>query len=125
MSRRVLRQLNLSRKLILLKYKGVKVLRQEINVMDNQVVVKLFGSMYVEEAALLRDSLIKYIEQGYKNFVIDVGGVDYIDSSGLGVLVAIQKRALQKAGGVTICNLGGMVKELFELTRLTKVFKIQ
>lgn len=100
-------------------------MRQEIKVQDNQIMVKLFGSLYVEEAAVLRESLIKYIEQGYKDFVIDVGGVDYIDSSGLGVLVAIQKRALQKAGGVTICNLRGLVQELFELTRLTKVFKIE
>ena len=98
---------------------------QEITVTDNQVVVNLSGSIYVEEAAQIRESLIGYIEKGHKTFVVDLGNVDYIDSSGLGTLVAIQKRALQNGGSVIIKNLKGLVKDLFELTRLTKVFEIQ
>ena len=67
------------------------------------------------------DILIK----GHKTFIIDLGGVDYIDSSGLGTLVAIHKRALQNGGSVVIKGLHGLVKDLFELTRLDKVFEIQ
>ncbi len=98
---------------------------QEITVTDNHVVVNLSGSIYVEEASQIRESLIGYIEKGHKTFVVDLGNVDYIDSSGLGTLVAIQKRALQNGGSVIIKNLKGLVKDLFELTRLTKVFEIQ
>ena len=98
---------------------------QEITVTDNHVVVNLSGSIYVEEAAQIRESLIGYIKKGHKTFVVDLGNVDYIDSSGLGTLVAIQKRALQNGGSVIIKNLKGLVKDLFELTRLTKVFEIQ
>jgi anti-sigma B factor antagonist len=98
---------------------------QEITVADNHVLVNLSGSIYVEEAAQIRESLIGYIEKGHKTFVVDLGSVDYIDSSGLGTLVAIQKRALQNGGSVIIKNLKGLVKDLFELTRLTKVFEIQ
>ena len=98
---------------------------QEITVTDNHVVVNLSGSIYVEEAAQIRESLIGYIEKGHKTFVVDLGNVDYINSSGLGTLVGIQKRALQNGGSVIIKNLKGLVKDLFELTRLTKVFEIQ
>ena len=98
---------------------------QEITVTDNHVVVNFSGSIYVEDAAQIRESLIGYIEKGHKTFVVDLGNVDYIDSSGLGTLVAIQKRALQNGGSVIIKNLKGLVKDLFELTRLTKVFEIQ
>ena len=98
---------------------------QEINIEENQVIVKLSGSIYVEEAAQLRESLTGHIEKGHKTFIIDLGGVDYIDSSGLGTLVAIQKRALQNGGSVVIKGLYGLVKDLFELTRLDKVFEIQ
>lgn len=98
---------------------------QEITVTDNHVVVNLSGSIYVEEAAQIRESLIGYIEKGHKTFVVDLGNVDYIDISGLGTLVEIQKRALQNGGSVIIKNLKGLVKDLFELTRLTKVFEIQ
>ena len=98
---------------------------QEINIEENQVIVKLSGSIYVEEAAQLRESLIGHIDKGRKTFIIDLGGVDYIDSSGLGTLVAIQKRALQHGGSVVIKGLHGLVKDLFELTRLNRMFEIQ
>lgn len=97
---------------------------QEIKVTDQQVVVNLSGSIYVEEAAQIRERLIGYIDSGHNTFLIDLGNVDYIDSSGLGTLVAIQKRALQNGGSVIIKGIRGLVKDLFELTRLTKVFEI-
>ena len=98
---------------------------QEITVAENQVLVKLSGSIYVEEAAQVRESLIGYIENGHKTFIVDLGEVDYIDSSGLGTLVAIHKRALQHGGSVIIKGLHGLVKDLFVLTRLDKVFELQ
>ena len=100
-------------------------MKQTIHVVNDQVIVDLSGSIYVEDAAAIRFNLIEYIEKGHKRFVVNLADVDYIDSSGLGVLVAIQKRALQHGGGVVIKGLRGMVKELFELTRLTKVFEIE
>lgn len=100
-------------------------MRQDISIVDGRVLVTLIGSLYVEEAAVLRKKLIELLTQNYKNFIVDIGQIDYIDSSGLGVLVGIQKRALEKGGGVVIKGLHGTIKELFELTRLTKVFEIQ
>jgi len=99
----------------------------EINttITNGQVIVTLAGSMYVEEAAILREKLIVFMESGHKEFIIKLHQVDYIDSSGLGVFVAIQKRALQIKGGVTLVGANGLVKELFELTRLNKVFAMQ
>lgn len=100
-------------------------MKQEFLVQDGQLVVTLDGSLYVEEAAILRERLLEYIHTGQRDFVVDLKEVDYIDSSGLGVLVAIQKRALQNGGKVVIRGLRGTVRELFEMTRLTKVFEIQ
>ena len=99
----------------------------EINTTINngQVIVTLVGSMYVEEAAILREKLIAFMESGHKEFIIQLNKIDYIDSSGLGVLVAIQKRALQMKGGVILTGASGIVKELLELTRLNKVFTMQ
>lgn len=98
--------------------KGIKVTNEE-------VFVTLAGTIYVGEATVIRERLLEYVEKGHKRFVIHLADVNYIDSSGLGVLVALQKRALQNGGGVVIEGLTGTVKELFELTRLTKVFEIQ
>lgn len=95
------------------------------SVVNNQVIVDLSGGMYVEGAEILRERLIKFIEQGQKHFVINMAKVDYIDSSGLGVLVSIHKRARQSMGSLIISGATGFVKELFEMTRLDRVFDMQ
>jgi anti-sigma B factor antagonist len=97
----------------------------DTKIVNNQVVVDLSGGMYVEGAEILREKLIKYMEEGQKHFLIKMNKVDYIDSSGLGVLVSIHKRTKQCNGSLAISGVTGFVKELFELTRLNKVFDMQ
>ncbi|MBP2654291.1 MAG: rsbV [Firmicutes bacterium] len=100
-------------------------MEQQIRVSGNRVIVSLSGRMYVEDAAGLREKLLEYISGGYSIFVMEMADLEYIDSSGLGVLVAINKRAIQAGGSVTLAGMRGVVKELFELTRLDRVFEIQ
>lgn len=95
------------------------------NANQHEVTVVLAGSMYVEDAAVLREKLMAFIESGHKQFTINLRDVEYIDSSGLGVLVAIQKKVLPKEGQVILTGARGVVKELFELTRLNKVFMMK
>ncbi|SCM81525.1 Anti-sigma factor antagonist [uncultured Sporomusa sp.] len=100
-------------------------MRISTSIINNQVIVDLAGSMYVEGAEILREKLIKHVESGEKHFLIKMDKVDYIDSSGLGVLVSIHKRTRQCNGSLVISGTTGFVKELFELTRLDKVFDMQ
>lgn len=97
----------------------------EIIVQPDCILVNLTNEIYVDEAADFREQLLPYLNKGQKQFVIDVSKLKYIDSSGLGVLIGIQKRAIMNGGQVVIRGLNGAVKELFELTRLTKVFEIE
>ena len=97
---------------------------QEVTVTPKQLQVVLSGSIYVEEAKAIRESLIGYIDRGHQSISMDLSKVDYIDGTGLGTLVSINKRAMEKGGNVKIKGLQGIVKDLFELTRLNKVFEI-
>lgn len=90
----------------------------------NVIQVVLAGNLHVEEATELRETLIEQIDSGVHSIRLDLSELSYIDSSGLGVLIAIHKRCTQKNGSVKIKGLKGNIKELFELTRLTKVFEI-
>lgn len=96
----------------------------DIRVEKNEVYVELEGKIYVEDAAVMREKLIELTEQGKSRFMFDMQKLNYIDSSGLGVLVAIHKRAIERGGGIVVRGLQGAVKELFQLTRLNKVFEI-
>lgn len=86
--------------------------------------VCLGGSMYVEDSASVREQLIGLLEEGIIHLTIDLSGLEYVDSSGLGVLISIHKRCLQKGGKMVITGLRGMVEELFRLTRLDLVFNV-
>ena len=86
--------------------------------------VRLGGSMYVEDSASVREQLIGLLEEGIIHLTIDLSGLEYVDSSGLGVLISIHKRCLQKGGKMVITGLRGMVEELFKLTRLDLVFNV-
>ncbi len=86
--------------------------------------VSLSGSMYVEDSASVREKLIELMEEGAVNLTFDLSGLTYIDSSGLGVLISLHKRCLQKGGRMVITGLRGMVEELFKLTRLDLVFNV-
>lgn len=95
-----------------------------IQVQQDKVWVALSGSLTVNQAGDLRERLLAYTEKGLGRFVIDMSKVEFIDSAGLGVFVTIHKRARQLQGGVAISGLRGLPKEVFELTRLIKVFDI-
>ena len=95
---------------------------QKVTLDNAQVKVVYSGSIYVEDAAEILENLIGFIDRGHSSFLIDLSAVDYIDSTGIGALIAIHKRARKKEGGVAVRGLNGLVKELFTLTRVDKVF---
>ncbi|MDR3564748.1 MAG: STAS domain-containing protein [Negativicutes bacterium] len=100
-------------------------MQHQITEDGRRVIVHLRGSLYVQDAAQLREELTEYIRKGFNLFVIEMKGVDYIDSSGLGVLVAINTRVVETAGRVVLKGLAGKVLEVFTRTRLIKVFETE
>ena len=100
-------------------------MKMKVNTSGRKVTVELAGGMYVEDAAILREELIKLIEAGQRDFMIRLDQVDYIDSSGLGVLVTLLKRIRELEGKLVIGGARGVVKKLFELTRLNRVFDLE
>ena len=95
---------------------------QEIIVTPKNIQVVLSGNIYAKEANVIKESLVGYIDRGNPSISIDCSGVEYIDCSGLGTLVYLHKRAMEKGGQVQIHCAQGLVKNLFKLTKLDKMF---
>jgi anti-anti-sigma factor len=87
-------------------------------------VVAPQGDIDMAVADDLRLRLANAIERGRVRVVLDLGGVMYIDSSGLGALVTAMKQARAAGGDVKVCALASDVRALFEMTRLDKVLSI-
>lgn len=75
-------------------------------------------------SAELKESVLKVIEQGEINIVVQLGQVRFIDSSGLGALLSGFKNAAAKSGKLVLTNIQSQVLSMFELTRLNRVFEI-
>ncbi len=77
-----------------------------------------------EEVAAFRNLIDEEIAANHRRVVLNMAGVDYIDSTGLGSLVICFTR-LQKAGGtLKLLNLNRRQIELLVLTKLTTVFEV-
>lgn len=63
-------------------------------------------------------------EVDVKNYVMDLGQVDFMDSAGLGTLIAVLKRITERGGDMKIACLQQKPRMVFEITRAYKVFEI-
>ena len=78
-----------------------------------------------EGNVILREIVRDLAEKGAKAIVLNLGEVQYVDSSGIGELVKAHTTIRNQGGQLKLTNLNKRVHDLFELTRLSAVFDIQ
>ncbi len=94
-------------------------------IIKNDVVVfRIKGDIDAYSSPNLKDKVAKEIGKGTKKIVLNLTNVDYIDSAGLGVLVALLKRVKKEQGILRISGLKPNILKIFQLTRLNQIFDI-
>jgi anti-sigma B factor antagonist len=96
----------------------------ETSTQGDATVVSLRGEIDVYTAPRLRQTLIDLISEGATDIVVDMSGVDFLDSTGLGVLVGGLKRVKAKEGSLKLVVTQEKILKIFDITGLTKVFPI-
>ena len=91
---------------------------------DDGPVLSVRGEVDVYTCPALREELYRLIETGAPRVVIDLGSMDFIDSSGLGVFVGALKRIREQSGELELRNLPPPARKVFDITGLTRVFTI-
>lgn len=82
------------------------------------------GEVDVYTSPLLKSHIVDAVDSGCVDLVVDLEGVGFIDSSGLGVLVSGLRRVKEQSGSMrVICTKEGILK-IFRITGLDKVFPI-
>lgn len=87
-------------------------------------VLAVRGEVDVYTAPRLREKLVELVSEGKQKIVVDLEGVDFLDSTGLGVLVGGLKRARSHEGDLSLVCTQHRILKVFEITGLTKVFDI-
>ena len=88
------------------------------------VMVTVEGELDVATAPALRDELYRLIERGTNRIVVDLGGMEFIDSTGLGVFVGALKRSREGAGELELRSLKPPARKIFDITGLSTAFHI-
>ena len=95
-------------------------------IVDGVVVLDLSGRITLGEGSVqLRDAIRGLISKGDKNILLNLGDVNYIDSSGLGELVSAYTTAKNQQAEVKLLNLTKKVHDLLQLSKLYTVFDIK
>ena len=85
-------------------------------------VIEVGGEIDVYTAPRLREAIVTAVDAGHTRLVIDVRKVDFLDSTGLGVLVGALKRVRGDGGSLDIVCTQERILKIFEITGLDKVF---
>jgi len=91
---------------------------------DTVLIIILSGKMNAITVAELKTLLKKSIEENSIRIVMDLDGVDFIDSSGLSSLITALKGCREKGGYLRLVNIQKQVRHVFELTMLDRVFEM-
>jgi anti-sigma B factor antagonist len=100
----------------------VKMTYSEI---DGVSVVEMAGRIVLgEESNSLREKLKSLMAAGKKKIVLNMANITYIDSAGLGTLVAAHLSAKNQGASVRLCQLGKKFHEVMQITKLLTVFDV-
>ena len=91
---------------------------------NGTTVVAVGGEIDVYTAPKLRDKLTELVAAGVYDLVIDLEAVEFLDSTGLGVLVGGLKKARAHDGSLRLVCTQDRLLKIFRITGLSKVFDI-
>ena len=98
-------------------------LRIRTKIAEGVPVIELHGELDAYTCSMFRDTMTQIIDQGNASIVVNMVGIEYIDSSGLGTLVGGLKRASERGGKIAVvCGNSNQIRKVFEITGLEKVF---
>lgn len=99
-------------------------LRLDVTERDGWAVLAVGGEVDVATAPRLREQLIGLVNEGSHRIVVDLTAVDFLDSTGLGVLVGRLKLVRNHSGWLRIVCSNDRILRVFRITGLDKVFGI-
>jgi anti-sigma B factor antagonist len=88
------------------------------------VILVLGGEVDVYTSPRLKQEMVEHLNQGARNLIVDLSSVEYLDSTGLGVLIGGLKRARERSGDLRLVCDSLRILRIFEITGLTKIFDI-
>ena len=95
------------------------------NPQDNVMILELSGKiMGGPDFDKFKEEIAKLVEGGYKNVILDMSGVPWINSTGLGILITGYHSIKAAEGTMKICNVKERVLSIFYISQLENIFDV-
>jgi anti-sigma B factor antagonist len=85
-------------------------------------LVDVSGRLTSFETGALRDAISRLLKQGRKDIVLNLSGLQYLDSSGIGELARMYVSVVKENGQMKVVGLSSKVEEILKITQLYQVF---
>jgi anti-sigma B factor antagonist len=89
-----------------------------------KTVIEVAGEIDVYTAPRLREQIVQLVDEGKYHLIVDMENVEFLDSTGLGVLVGGLKRVRAHDGSLHLVCTQERILKIFRITGLTKVFPL-
>lgn len=97
----------------------------ESRVVDGILVVQLHGELDHHTAEELRNEIEVALERThYRGLVLSFRGIDFMDSSGLGLILGRYRTVTQHGGRLALCEVNSALRRLFELSGILKIISV-
>ena len=101
---------------------ALKMTNREV---DGVTVVAMDGRIVLgEESNALREKIKGLVAEGKKKVVLNMDNITFIDSAGLGTLVAAHHSAKSQGASLRLCHLGTKFQEVLQITKLMTIFEV-
>lgn len=87
-------------------------------------ILSVSGDVDIYTAPRFKEGITELIAQGYTNILIDMAGVDFMDSSGFGTLLSATKPLRPVGGSLSLCGCNEAITRMLEITRLNTLFHV-
>jgi anti-sigma B factor antagonist len=88
-------------------------------------IVTVNGDLVIGDAeTTFKKTVTRLLEEGRVNLLVDLSGVGFLDSSGLGALVRALTNSQKEGGQTKLLNAGPQIRKLLQMTKLDSVFEI-
>lgn len=100
-------------------------IKEKFNAETSTWEVSLGGEIDIYNAPELKQQLNELIQKAQGNITIDCKDLNYVDSTGLGVLISVLKKVKEYDGEIKIKNLKPYIYKIFTITGLDKIFSVE
>jgi anti-sigma B factor antagonist len=95
-----------------------------VTILEDEAVISVIGELDFSTAPSLRAQILELINGGSSSLVIDLSQMDFVDSSGLGVLVAAMKRVRERDGRLMLRSPSANTSKVLEVSGLDKLLLV-